>query len=281
MRLVTLRTPDGGTRAGRIDGEHVIAFDAPDVGALLASGTDWADRAAAASGAAHLLTDCDLAPVVPRPAKIVCLGLNYQSHIDETGKPRPEHPTYFAKYARALVGPRDPIILPLASGAVDWEVELALVIGRTARHVSEKDAATVVAGVTVANDISARDWQQRTTQNLAGKTFEATTPLGPAVVTLDELARGWSDLTLRCEVDAALVQQGHTSDLLFTPEQIIADLSRIVTLDPGDVILTGTPAGVGVARTPPQFLRAGQTVRTTIDGVGELRNICAPERQHR
>lgn len=280
MRLVTIRTPDGGTRAGRIDGEHVIALDAPDVGALLASGTDWADRAGVATGPAHPLVASDLAPVVPRPAKIVCLGLNYQSHIDETGKPRPEHPTYFAKYARALVGPRDPITLPTVSDAVDWEVELALVIGRTARHVSEADAATVVAGVTVANDISARDWQQRTTQNLAGKTFEATTPLGPALVTLDELAGGWSDLTLRCEVDGTLMQRGHTSDLLFTPEQIIADLSHIVTLDPGDVILTGTPAGVGVARIPPQYLRVGQTVRTTIGGVGELRNTCAPEHRH-
>lgn len=278
MRLVTLRIPGGGTQAGRIDGEQVIGLDATDVGALLASGADWADRAAAASGPSHLLADSDLAPVVPRPTKIVCVGLNYQSHIDETGSPRPAHPTYFAKFARALVGPRDPITLPAASDAVDWEVELALIIGRAARHVSTADAATVVAGVTVANDISARDWQRRTSQHLAGKTFEATTPLGPALVTLDELAAGWSDLTLRCAVDGALMQHGRTSELLFTPEQIVADLSRIVTLDPGDVILTGTPAGVGVARTPAQFLRAGQTVQTTIDGVGALHNTCVSER---
>lgn len=277
MRLVTMRTA-GGTSAGRIDGDEVVQLDDADVGAVLASGPDWAQRAAASGGARHALDEVDLAPLIPRPAKIVCLGYNYQSHVNETGRPRPEHPTYFAKYARALIGAHDPITLPAASDAVDWEVELTLVIGRPARHVAERDAAAYVAGVTVANDISARDWQRRTTQNLAGKTFEGTTPVGPALVTLDELPGGWSDLTVRCEIDGTVVQDGHTSDLLFRPEQIIADLTKIVTLDPGDLILTGTPEGVGAARTPPVYLTEGQTVRTTIDGVGELRNTCVAEK---
>jgi len=268
----------GGTSAGRIDGDEVVQLDDTDVGALLASGPGWAERVATADGPRHPLDDVDLAPLVPRPAKIVCLGLNYQSHIDETGKAPPSHPSYFAKYARALIGARDPITLPAASDAVDWEVELTLVIGRPARHVAEGDAAAFVAGVTVANDISARDWQRRTSQNLAGKTFEGTTPVGPALVTLDELPDGWDDLALRCEIDGTVVQDGHTSDLLFTPEEIIADLTKIVTLDPGDLILTGTPAGVGAARTPPAFLSEGQTVRTTIDGVGELVNTCVAEK---
>lgn len=280
MRLVTMRTA-GGTRAGRIDGDEVVQLDDPDVGALLASGPEWAERVATAGGRRHALDEVDLAPLIPRPSKIVCLGLNYQSHIDETGKRRPTHPTYFAKFARALIGARDPITLPAASDAVDWEVELALVIGRPARHVAASDAAAFVAGVTVANDISARDWQRRTSQNLAGKTFEGTTPVGPALVTLDELPGGWGDLAVRCEIDGTVVQDGHTSDLLFTPEQIIADLTTIVTLDPGDLILTGTPDGVGAARTPPVFLTEGQTVRTTIDGVGELMNTCVAEKPAR
>jgi acylpyruvate hydrolase len=276
MRLVTMRRP-GGTRAGRIEGDEVVELDSPDVGTLLASGPDWAERAADASGAHHELDEVDLDPVVPNPSKIICLGLNYQSHIDETGAKRPAHPTYFAKFARALVGARDPIILPAVSDMVDWEVELALVVGAPARHVAESDVARHVAGVTVANDISVRDWQHRTTQLLAGKTFEGTTPVGPALVTLDELSGGWNDLTVRCEVDGTVMQEGHTSELLFTPEQIIADLTRILTLDPGDLVLTGTPSGVGRSRTPPVFLREGQIVRTVIDGVGELENRCVAE----
>jgi acylpyruvate hydrolase len=276
MRLVTIRTPEG-THAGRIEGDEVVQFDAADVGALLATGPDWADRAADALGRRHPLDDVDLAPVVPRPPKIVCLGLNYQSHIDETHSTRPAHPTYFAKFARALIGARDPIVLPAVSDMVDWEVELALVIGRPARHVIEAEAAQYVAGVTVANDISVRDWQHRSSQLLAGKTFEGTTPVGPALVTLDELPGGWRDLVVRCEVDGTVMQEGHTSELLFSPEEIIADLSRIVTLEPGDLVLTGTPSGVGRSRTPPVFLREGQTVRTVIDGVGELSNRCVAE----
>jgi acylpyruvate hydrolase len=277
MRLVTTRTASG-TRAGRLDGDEVVMLGDVDVGTLLASGPDWAERVAAADGPRRPLDEVDLAPLVPHPSKIVCLGLNYQLHVEETGNTRPPHPTYFAKYARALIGARDPIMLPAVSNAVDWEVELALVIGRPARHVAETDAAMFVAGVTVANDISVRDWQRRTSQNLAGKTFEGTTPVGPALVTLDELPDGWDDLALRCEIDGTVVQDGHTSDLLFTPEEIIADLTKIVTLDPGDLILTGTPAGVGAARTPPAFLSEGQTVRTTIGGVGELVNTCVAEK---
>jgi acylpyruvate hydrolase len=267
-----------GTRAGRIDGDEVVALDASDVGAVLASGPDWAERVADADGTRHRIDDVDLAPVVPSPAKIVCVGLNYQSHVDETGGARPRHPTYFAKYARALIGARDPITLPAVSDEVDWEVELAVVIGRPARHVAESDAADHVAGVTVANDISVRDWQHRTSQLLAGKTFEGTTPVGPALVTLDELPAGWTDLALRCEVDGVVMQQGRTSELLFTLEHIIADLSRIMTLDPGDLLLTGTPAGIGYTRRPQVFLRNGQTVRSVVDGVGELNNRCVAEK---
>jgi acylpyruvate hydrolase len=280
MRLVTMRTA-AGTTAGRIEGDEVVELNVADVGTLLASGPQWADQAANAHGDRHRLDDVDLAPLVPNPSKIICVGLNYQSHIDETGSPRPTHPAYFAKFSRALIGANDPITLPVVSERVDWEVELTLVIGRPARHVAEAEAAQYVAGVTVANDISVRDWQKRTSQILAGKTFEGSTPVGPALVTLDELPNGWSDLTVRCEVDGDVRQHGHTSDLLFPPEQIIADLSHILTLDPGDLILTGTPSGVGHSRTPPVFLREGQTVRTTIEGVGDLVNTCVAEKPSR
>ena len=213
---------------------------------------------------------------MPRPGKVVCVGLNYESHIREMGREPPEYPTLFAKFAEALVGPNDPIVLPSVSDQVDWEAELAIVIGRAGRHVVSSDAPEHIFGFTILNDVSIRDWQNRTPQWLQGKTFEATTPLGPAVVTADELD-GASDLLIRCEVDGKTMQEARTSDLWFSPNDIVSYVSEIVTLRPGDLIATGTPAGVGVGRDPQLFLRAGQTVRTTIEGVGEIVNVCVQE----
>jgi acylpyruvate hydrolase len=275
MRLVTIRTANG-TRAGRVDGGRVVELDAPDVGALLAR-PDWAELAAADGGAAsHALDDADLAPVVPWPSKIICLGLNYASHIKEMGHELPRYPTLFAKFPGTLIGARDAIQLPRVSEQVDWEVELGLVIGRRARNVSVEEAPAAIAGYTVVNDVSVRDYQRRTSQFLSGKIFERTTPVGPAVVTLDELPDGGADLVVRCEVDGELMQESRTSDLLFGPAEIISYVSEIITLEPGDLIATGTPAGVGAARTPPVWLRAGQVVRTVVEGVGECVNRCEP-----
>lgn len=274
MRLVTIRTP-GGTRAGRVEGDRVLELPYDDVGALLTE--IGVDRAAAVEPVGeHVLGDVDLAPLVIRPQKIICLGLNYASHIRETGREIPDHPTLFAKFADALVGARDPIVLPPDSVKPDWEVELAFVIGRAARRVAVDDARAVIAGYTICNDVTMRDWQQRTLEWLQGKTWERSTPLGPALVTPDELD-DVDDLQLRCEVDGEVVQDGRTSDLVFGPAEIVAYASTIATLRPGDVISTGTPAGIGDARTPPVYLRPGQVVRTTIEGLDELVNECVAE----
>lgn len=274
MRLLTFRT-SFGTRAGRLEGDSVTPLDAADVGALLAH-PDWAARAASAEEPERDLDALDLAPVVTRPSKIICVGHNYRAHIEEMGAQIPEHPTLFAKFARALVGPRDGIVLPRVSDMVDWEVELALVIGRAVRHADDEEASQAIAGYTVSNDVSVRDWQRRTPQWLQGKTFESTTPLGPALVTPDELdlAEG---LTVRCQVDDRVVQESTTADLLFGPARLVSYISQVVTLDPGDVILTGTPAGVGAGRDPQEFLAPGQTLTTSIDGVGECVNPVVKE----
>ncbi|WP_067458483.1 fumarylacetoacetate hydrolase family protein [Actinomadura macra] len=273
MQLLTYRTEDG-TRAGRLDGTNVTPLDAPDVGSLLAAGADWRDRAATSAGRAVPLAGLDLAPVVTRPSKIICVGLNYKQHIAETGHDTPEHPTLFAKFARSLIGAADPIALPAGSTAMDWEAELAVVIGRTATRAGGAEARAAIAGFTVANDVSARDFQRRTTQWLQGKTFDSTTPLGPALVTGDEVGDA-ADLEISCTVDGEVMQRGRTSDMLFPPEEIVSYISGIVTLDPGDVILTGTPSGIGDSRTPPVRLRSGDLVETEIEGLGVLRNRCA------
>jgi acylpyruvate hydrolase len=188
------------------------------------------------------------------------------------GRELPEYPTLFAKYAVALTGPQDQIELPPVSAQVDWEVELALVIGKAGRSISPSRALDHVAGWTVINDVSMRDYQMRTTQFLSGKTFERCTPLGPALVTRDEVSEDGLDLGVRCLVDGEVMQDSNTSDLIFRPAEIVAYLSEIFTLEPGDVVATGTPDGVAAARQPPPWLRAGQVVRTVVDGIGELCN---------
>ena len=276
MKLVTLRTEDGA-RAGRLDGDRVELLPFPDVGALLAQ-TDWGAVVEQNRGEEIAAADVDFAPVVPKPNKIICLGLNYKAHIEEMGRELPSHPTLFAKYAVSLIGARDPIVLPPESQAVDWEVELAFVIGARARRVKAADAAKVVAGFTVFNDIYMRDWQMRTLQFLQGKTFEKSTPVGPAVVTLDEVPQGIdADLAISCEVDGEQMQKARTSDLLFPPTVLVEYISTIMTLEPGDIIATGTPNGVGAGRNPPVFLKPGQSVRTTIEGMGELVNPTVAE----
>jgi acylpyruvate hydrolase len=279
MRLATIRTGDG-THAVRVEGDALVELDYPDVGALLRSGPDALDRAKGAehvTGAEHALDGADFATLVTEPGKIVCVGVNYADHIAEMGREPPEFPTLFAKYTDALIGARDDIWLPRVSEMVDWEVELTVVIGHTARHVSPGDAAAAIAGFTIANDISMRDWQNRTLQWLQGKTFEHATPIGPWMVTADEVGGAAPDLELTCEIDGVMRQHSRTSQLIFGPTDVVSYLSDVVTLRPGDLVLTGTPGGVGNAMDPPVFLQAGQVVRTAIDGIGELLNQCVPE----
>jgi acylpyruvate hydrolase len=273
VRLATIRTP-AGTAAVRVDDDAAVEVGAADVGELLAE-PGWEERAATATGRRHDLDGLDHAPLVPRPEKIVCVGMNYRSHILEMGREPPDHPTLFAKYWRSLVGATDDIVLPRVSEQVDWEVELAVVIGAPARHVTPDEAPAHVAGWTILNDVSVRDYQMRTLQWLQGKTFESSTPLGPWLVTTDEV--GSAGFEVSCEVDGEEVQRGHTSDLVFDPPTLVSYVSDIVTLAPGDVIATGTPGGVGVARTPPRFLKDGSVVVTRISGLGECRNVCRRE----
>ena len=275
MRLTTVRTATG-TRAGRVEGDSVVLLPFTDVNELLGR-PGWTELAAA-GGEVVGLDLAALAPVVPRPPKIICLGLNYMRHIREMGREPPAYPTIFAKYTSALIGPRDEICMPTVAERMDWEVELGVIIGSPARNVSAGDALRHVAGYTVVNDISARDWQNRTTQFLQGKTFEHTTPVGPFLVTADELPAGAAGLEVRCEVDGVVMQRDTTDELIFGVADTIAYLSQVFTLEPGDLIAMGTPDGVGAGRNPPVWLQPGQTVRTSVESIGELVNVCSVRR---
>lgn len=276
MRLATIRRDDT-TQAARIDAESAVLLPYRDVGELLASGPDWTAAAEPAGRLETLpLAGLDLAPVVVRPEKILCAGLNYRAHVLETGRALPTYPTIFAKFWRSLIGANDPIVLPTVSHGVDWEAELAVVIGSPVRHADLDAARAAIAGYTVANDVSMRDWQVRTSEMLQGKTFEAATPLGPWLVTPDEVEG--TQLEISCLIDGKVVQSSSTADMIFDPVALVRYLSDIITLVPGDVILTGTPAGIGGAAKPPVYLHEGQTVTTRLTGVGELVNVCVAEK---
>ncbi|MDX3692502.1 fumarylacetoacetate hydrolase family protein [Streptomyces europaeiscabiei] len=273
MRLATVRLADRHetTTAARQEGDELVLLPYADVGALLSSGDGWRDRAAR-DGERVPLSRASFASLVPHPNKIVCLGLNYATHIKEMGRPTPAHPTLFAKFDGSLIGAQDDIHMPPISDDLDWEAELGVVVGRPGRHIARAEALEHVAGYTVANDVTVRDWQHRTREFLSGKTFEATTPVGPALVTPDELPPGASGLAISCSVDGHVMQKSNTADLLFDVAETIAYVSTIITLLPGDLILTGTPGGVGAGRDPKVFLRPGQELVTTVEGIGELRN---------
>jgi acylpyruvate hydrolase len=219
------------------------------------------------------LEDAVLAPPSPAPGKIICVGLNYADHIAETGRETPLYPTLFAKFSNSLIGPRDDIRLPSVSEAVDYEAELGLAIGSRCAAVDEHAAEGFIAGYFVANDVSVRDWQWRSTQWLSGKSFDATTPMGPFLVTPDEID-GARDLRIECRIGGELLQSSSTSNLIFSPGYLVSYISRIMTLEVGDVILTGTPGGSGAFREPQRYLRHGEVMSTTIESLGEIRNAC-------
>jgi acylpyruvate hydrolase len=277
MRLATLRF-DGSTVAVRIDQTAAVEITGyEDVGAVLAV-PGWRELAGATDGERHPLSeiaDEQWGAVVPAPSKIVCVGLNYRNHILEMGRELPEYPTLFAKYPEALIGPYDPIVLPAyAAQAVDWEAELAIIIGAPARRLDETTAAAAIAGYSVINDVTMRDYQYRTPEWFQGKTFEATTPFGPVLVTPDEYALGTELSTV---VDGEVMQSTSTDDLVFGPAALVSYISQIITLNPGDVIASGTPGGVGHARKPPRYLRDGSVLTTTIDGIGSITSVVSVE----
>ncbi|GAA4542787.1 fumarylacetoacetate hydrolase family protein [Pseudonocardia xishanensis] len=270
MRLATIRTV-AGTRAVRLDGETATETGEADLRALL-SRPDWREHAGAAAGPVHAVAGLDYAPLVPSPEKILCIGLNYRDHVREMGNELPEYPTVFAKFAPALVGAHDEIELPVVSEQVDYEAELTVVIGSSVRNADDAAAEAAIAGYTVLNDVSVRDYQYRTSQFLQGKTFEHSTPLGPVLVTPDELPAG--GLPISTTLDGEVMQSSTTDQLVFGAVDLVKYLSTILTLNPGDVIATGTPGGVGHARKPPRYLTDGAELVTTVEGVGELRNVC-------
>ncbi|HET9070852.1 MAG TPA: fumarylacetoacetate hydrolase family protein [Acidimicrobiales bacterium] len=274
MKLATVRTPSG-TAAVRLEADDAVHLGAGDVGALLGD-PEWRERAASAAGERFAVEGLDYAPLVPHPEKIVCVGLNYRNHIEEMGRQLPTHPTLFAKYPPALIGARDDIVLPRVSEQMDWEAELAIVIGSPVRAADERAARAAIAGYTILDDVTARDWQNRTLQWLQGKSFEASTPLGPALVTADEVDAE-AGLRISASVNGEVVQDDTTAQLLFGPVELVRYLSTFITLHPGDVIATGTPGGVGHGRTPPRYLRDGDVLVTAIEGLGECRNTCRSE----
>jgi acylpyruvate hydrolase len=272
MKLATLRTTTGNTAVLITDDSAIEIDGVADVGALLGN-PEWRAIAEAADGKVHALDSIDntaWAPVVPRPSKIVCAGLNYRKHILEMGRELPEHPTFFAKYPEALIGAFDNIELSPLSNAVDWEAELAVVIGKPVRNATEAEAEDAIAGYAVLNDVTMRDFQYRTLQWLQGKTFENTTPFGPYLVTTDEWTPG---PTMKAVVDGDTVQEVSTGELVFSPAALISYFSQVVTLNPGDVIATGTPGGVGHARKPQRYLQNGSVLETSIEGLGAQRNV--------
>lgn len=271
MRYSTIRLADR-TAAVRIQDDTLVEIGFADVGAMLAAPGGLV-RAAAATGPEHDPTTADYATLVTHPGKVICVGLNYIRHIQEMGRDLPEYPTLFAKFADALIGPGDDIIKPPETDQLDWEVELAVVIGAPARRATVEQAGASIAGFTVLNDITCRDWQFRTREWLQGKTWDSTTPVGPVLVTPDELPGGTRPaLQVTCEVDGRQMQQDSTGDLLFDPVTLVQYISTMIRLNPGDVIATGTPGGVGHARTPAVFLSGGETVVTEIEGIGRMEN---------
>jgi 2-keto-4-pentenoate hydratase/2-oxohepta-3-ene-1,7-dioic acid hydratase in catechol pathway len=220
--------------------------------------------------------DVTLEAPVPRPPKIICIGLNYRDHAEESNLPIPETPTVFCKFPTAVIGHGHPIVLPKASTRPDYEAEFAVVIGRGGRHIAESDWRDHVFGYTILNDVSARDFQMATSQWMIGKTFDTFAPIGPAIVTADEIEDP-HDLEISLELSGDRMQHSNTSNLIFGVPKLIAYLSSVFTLEPGDIIATGTPAGVGFARKPPRYLKAGDEVRIQVAGIGELVNPVVAE----
>jgi 2-keto-4-pentenoate hydratase/2-oxohepta-3-ene-1,7-dioic acid hydratase in catechol pathway len=272
MRLVSYRSP-GGPRAGLVLGDAVVdawkALGVPQRSSLrelLAEGRlgelSEVDRGEPMSGA-------ELLPPIPDPEKIVCIGLNYRSHAEETGIEPPASPTMFAKYRNSLAPPSATVELPAASEKVDYEAEVAFVIGRTAKAVSEEDAINHVAGYTLFNDLSARDLQFATPQWMPGKVFDGSAPCGPALVTPDEA--GPDDrIEIALDLNGERMQSASTADLIFSVSALVAHLSRLMTLVPGDLVATGTPAGVGSVRKPRVWLQDGDEIVVSSPTLGRL-----------
>jgi 2-keto-4-pentenoate hydratase/2-oxohepta-3-ene-1,7-dioic acid hydratase in catechol pathway len=284
MKLVTFERPGREPEPGVLAGERVIGLS----GAGFASMTDvlaMGEEARPtlenwiASAPADEIAEASLvrlrAPVI-RPPKLICVGLNYRDHAAESNMEIPTTPTIFNKFTNTVIGPGDAIVLPRASSKPDYEAEFAFVIGRGGRHIPAARWREHVAGYTIVNDVSARDYQMATTQWLMGKTFDTFAPMGPWIVTADEIPDP-HDLDIRLEINGETLQHSNTRELIFRVPDLVEYVSSVVTLEPGDVFSTGTPSGVGFARKPPRWLKAGDEVVIRIEKIGELRNPVTAE----
>jgi 2-keto-4-pentenoate hydratase/2-oxohepta-3-ene-1,7-dioic acid hydratase in catechol pathway len=271
VKIVSYSTGDG-TRAGAVVDDRVVEIGR-SVRELLAAGRLEEAASGADPGSGRALGDVELVAPVPGPDKIVCLGLNYGAHAAEAGLEPPESPTIFAKFRNALVGSRATVELPSASEKVDYEAEVAFVIGRRAKEVSEADALDRVAGYMLLNDLSARDLQFATPQWMSGKVFDGSAPCGPYLVTADEVEHDAIEFSLT--LNGEEMQAARTDDLVFSVPQIVAHLSSLMTLEPGDVISTGTPSGVGSTREPRVWLKPGDEIVIASPQLGELTTTIA------
>ncbi|MGH9652914.1 MAG: fumarylacetoacetate hydrolase family protein, partial [Bryobacteraceae bacterium] len=240
---------------------------------FIESGAEGQKRAKAAmrDTAPLRLKDVKLLAPIPRPRKLICVGLNYLDHARETGAEIPTVPTIFNKFATAVIGPGENIVLPRVSQAPDYEAEFAFVIGRGGRHIAKEAWRDHVFGYTIVNDVSARDFQRATSQWLMGKTFDTFAPTGPWIITADEIEDP-HNLDVQIEINGEQLQNSNTRELIFKIPDLIPFLSSVFTLEPGDIVSTGTPSGVGFARKPPRFLRPGDDVVVKVSSIGELRN---------
>ena len=278
MKFVTFQ---GASRAdaGVVFGDRVVSLAAAgfaDMLAVLASGTEGRASIDAfvsnpPADSTFPLASVRLLAPVPRPPKLICIGLNYRDHAAEARQEIPKVPTIFAKFSNVVIGPGEPIVLPKISRKPDYEAEFMFVIGTGGRHIAAEDWQRHVFGYTVFNDVSARDFQSVTSQWMIGKTFDTFAPMGPYLVSADEIPDPHA-LDISLSIDGEVLQHSNTRELIFKIPDLVAYLSSVVTLEPGDVVATGTPAGVGFARKPPRYLKPGDEVIITIEGVGELRN---------
>ncbi len=276
MAYISFRRADGPISFGRIDGNHVRDCGGPNAPADLRAAIAAGSLDDLITGAAIPLTDVTLLPVIPNPAKILCVGHNYESHRQETGRVKVEHPSIFTRFADTLIADGQPIILPHVSSNLDFEGELAIVIGRGGRHIAEADAPDYIAGYACFNDASIRDWQWHTTQFAPGKNFPGTGGFGPRLVTPAE-AGDLSDVHVTTRLNGEIVQDQPIRDMIFSVARIIAYVSAFTPLSPGDVIATGTPGGVGAKRQPPLWMKAGDRVEVSIGPVGTLTNHVVDE----
>lgn len=275
MRYVSFRRPDGVCSFGRLEGERVVDLGGAQGRSLRAALADGGLDACEA-GATFELDGIECLPPIPDPGKILCIGLNYATHLSEMGNSRPDHPTVFTRWPDTLVAHGAPLVRPKSSTRFDYEGELAVIMGRGGRHIVPGEAMERVAGFSLFNDASVRDWQRHSGQFTPGKNFPATGGFGPALVTPDEIA-DLAAVRVQTRVNGELLQDQPTSDMLWGVPELIAYLSAFTPLAAGDVIVTGTPGGVGDARTPPLYLRPGDVVEVSAGAIGTLRNPVVAE----